>query len=54
VKLQLWTKISLKSCGVAIAEVLPSSCEIAIADLKKVLHASVRVTNKMASEKSIV
>jgi hypothetical protein len=30
---------SLKSCGFAIAEVLSSSCGIAIADLKKVAHA---------------
>jgi hypothetical protein len=26
---------SLKSCGIALAEVLPSTCGIAIADLKK-------------------
>jgi hypothetical protein len=29
----------LKSCGIAIAEVLPSSCGIAIAESKKVAHA---------------
>ncbi len=34
-ELQLRTKISLKSCGITIAEVLPSSCGIAMVDLKK-------------------
>ncbi len=36
---ELWLRnnISLKSCGIVIGEVLPSSCEIAIADSKK-LH----------------
>jgi hypothetical protein len=34
-ELRLWSNISLKSCGIAIAEVLPSSCGIAIADSKK-------------------
>jgi hypothetical protein len=29
----------LKSCGIVIAEVLPSSCGIAIADSKKVARA---------------
>jgi hypothetical protein len=29
----------LKSCGITIAEVLPSSCGIAIADSKKVARA---------------
>ncbi len=29
----------LKSCGIAIAEVLPSSCGTAIADSKKVARA---------------
>jgi hypothetical protein len=31
-ELQLRTKISLKSCGIAYAEVLPTSCGVAIAD----------------------
>jgi hypothetical protein len=31
----LRSNISLKSCGIAIAEALPSSCGIAIADSKK-------------------
>jgi hypothetical protein len=31
----LRSNISLKSCGIAIAEVFPSSCGIAIADSKK-------------------
>jgi hypothetical protein len=39
-ELQLGTNISLKSCGIAIAEVFPSSCGIAIADLKKIAHAN--------------
>jgi hypothetical protein len=34
-KLRLRSNISLKSCGITIAEVLPSSCGIAIADSKK-------------------
>jgi hypothetical protein len=34
-ELQFRTKISLKSCGITIAEVLPSSCGIATEDLKK-------------------
>jgi hypothetical protein len=34
-ELQLRINSSLKSCGIAIAEVHPSSCAIAIADLKK-------------------
>jgi hypothetical protein len=34
-ELQLRINIALKSCGIAIAEVLPSSCGIAIADSKK-------------------
>jgi hypothetical protein len=34
-ELRLQSNISLKSCGIAIAEVLPSSWGIAIADLKK-------------------
>jgi hypothetical protein len=38
-ELQLRGNISLKSCGIAIAEVLPSSCGIAIADSKKVACA---------------
>jgi hypothetical protein len=32
---RLRSNISLKNCGIAIAEVLPSSCGIAIADTKK-------------------
>ncbi len=34
---ELWLRsnISLKSCGIAIAEVFPSSCGIGIADSKK-------------------
>jgi hypothetical protein len=32
---ELQSNLSLKSCGIAIAEVLPSSCGIAIADSKK-------------------
>jgi hypothetical protein len=35
-ELRLWTNISLKSCGIVIAEIVPSSCGIAIADSKKV------------------
>jgi hypothetical protein len=35
VELRLRSNIALKSCGIAIAEVLPSSCGIAIADSKK-------------------
>jgi hypothetical protein len=38
-ELRLRSNISLKSCGIAIAEVLPSSCGIAIATQKKVAHA---------------
>jgi hypothetical protein len=38
-QLQLRSNISLKSCGIAIAEVLPSNCRIAIADSKKVACA---------------
>jgi hypothetical protein len=34
-ELRLRSNISLKSCGIAIAEVFPSSCGIAIADSKK-------------------
>jgi hypothetical protein len=34
-ELRLRSNISLKSCGIAIAEVLPSSCGIAVADSKK-------------------
>jgi hypothetical protein len=34
-EIRLRSNISLKSCGIAIAEVLPSSCGIAIADSKK-------------------
>jgi hypothetical protein len=34
-ELRLRSNISLKSCGIAIAEVLLSSCGIAIADSKK-------------------
>jgi hypothetical protein len=34
-ELLLRSNISLKSCGIAIAEVLPSSCGIAITDSKK-------------------
>jgi hypothetical protein len=36
---RLWNKISLKSYGIAIADVLPSSCRIAIVDSKKVACA---------------
>jgi hypothetical protein len=39
-ELRLRNNISLKSCGIAIAEVLPSSCGIAIADSKKKLRVS--------------
>ncbi len=35
-ELRLRSNISLKSCGIAIAEVFPSSCGIAIADSKKI------------------
>jgi hypothetical protein len=35
-ELRLRSNISLQSCGIAIAEVLPSSCGIAMADSKKV------------------
>jgi hypothetical protein len=38
-ELRLQSNISLKSCGIAITEVLPSSCRIAIADSKKVVRA---------------
>jgi hypothetical protein len=38
-ELRLRINIALKSCGIAIAEVLPSSCGIAIADSKKVVRA---------------
>jgi hypothetical protein len=34
-ELRLRSNISFKSCGIAIAEALPSSCGIAIADSKK-------------------
>jgi hypothetical protein len=34
-ELRLRSNISLKSCGIVIVEVLPSSCGIAIADSKK-------------------
>jgi hypothetical protein len=34
-ELPLQSNIALKSCGIAIAEVFPSSCGIAIADSKK-------------------
>ncbi len=34
-ELRLRRNIALKSCGIAIAEVFPSSCGIAIADSKK-------------------
>jgi hypothetical protein len=34
-ELRLRSNMSLKSCGIAIAEELPSSCGIAIADSKK-------------------
>ncbi len=37
-ELRLRSNISLKSCGIAIAEVFPSSCGIAIADSKKMLR----------------
>jgi hypothetical protein len=37
-ELRLRSKIFFKSCGIAIAEVLPSSCGIAIADSKKKLR----------------
>jgi hypothetical protein len=35
---ELRSNISLKSCGIAIAEVLPSSCGIVIAHSKKKLR----------------
>ncbi len=38
-ELRLRSNMSLKSCGIAIAEELPSSCGIAIADSKKVARA---------------
>jgi hypothetical protein len=38
-ELQLWSNISLKSCGIVITDVLPSSCRIATADSKKVARA---------------
>jgi hypothetical protein len=38
-ELRLRNNVSLKSCGIEIAEVLPSSCGIAIADSKKVGRA---------------
>jgi hypothetical protein len=38
-ELRLRSNISLKSCGIAIAEVLPPSCGIAIADSKKIALA---------------
>jgi hypothetical protein len=38
-ELRLWSNISLKSCEIAIAEVLPSSCGIVIEDSKKVAYA---------------
>ncbi len=38
-ELRLQSNISFKSCVIAIAEVLPSSCGIAIADSKKVVRA---------------
>jgi hypothetical protein len=37
-ELRLRSNIALKSCGIAIAEVFPSSCGIAIADSKKKLR----------------
>jgi hypothetical protein len=36
-ELQLRTNILLNTCGIAIVEELPSSCGIALADLKKKL-----------------
>jgi hypothetical protein len=38
---EMWLRsnMSLKSCGIAIAEELPSSCGIAIADSKKATRA---------------
>jgi hypothetical protein len=38
-ELQLRSNLFFKSCGIAIAEVVPSSCGIAIAELKKVALA---------------
>jgi hypothetical protein len=38
-ELRLRSNIALKSCGIAIAEVPPSSCGIMIADKKKVVRA---------------
>jgi hypothetical protein len=38
-ELRSLSNISLKSCGTAIAEVLPSNCGIAITDSKKVTRA---------------
>jgi hypothetical protein len=37
-ELRLRSNISLKNCGIAIAEVFPLSCGIAIADTKKKLR----------------
>ncbi len=39
-ELRLRSNISLESCGIAIAKVLPSSCGIAIAETKKPLLAT--------------
>jgi hypothetical protein len=41
--LRLRSSISFKSCGIAIAEMLPSSCGIAIASSKKVACARKKV-----------
>jgi hypothetical protein len=38
-ELRLRINIALKSCGIAIAKVLPSGCGIAVADSKKVARA---------------
>jgi hypothetical protein len=38
-ELRLRSNIALKSCGIAIEEVFPSSCEIAISDSKKAARA---------------
>jgi hypothetical protein len=49
-ELQLRTKISFNSSGIAIAEVFPSSCGIAIGDLKKSCGCPPLVTRYDADE----
>jgi hypothetical protein len=40
IQMQLWSNISLKICGNAVGTVLPSSCGVVIADMKKNLCLS--------------